>query len=689
MSIVPQNLRFQSGGKPVALASSRRVVIVTPEGGTSGYTPDTNGTIRLELAPSLGMLDCHNSYLSFRIKTKVGTVDHTKECRLDENSMSWVRTFTIESSTGSQLEHIENYGLLVNLLHKTTSGQNYKDSIGKMIDNTGNRAVRNAAMAHPNGSMFNSGFDCSGILNGDSKVLPLSFMQGPLTIILTLDAFKNCFVGSKLAGQTASYTIDNVEYHANVLSVSPDYNAKFSQQLRERGVDMSFSTWKTHNTTLPAANSIDLSISQNAASVKGVYHVLRDSLKYQSAEYDSLSTYKSGGLKEVQWDLGGMQYPQTPLKLQSDGVTNAYSHNLMSFNMFRNHALGCSVDDTNYWSTEGGKPQGVHDASYTALPIRRVYGTWVANGKEIYLEDTYKHATIDALADVAAVLLQFNGNRKGNKLPTMKLPIAKLNPLTRVALADINNVNFTHTVGTLHFIPDNAQDIPLVEMGMRCKIGCGVNVPEDEVTLIDNVDIAGPDGNTREYTNLSLTTLGLDRFFQGTPGNPYVANDNAVKDKNTNWEPDGKNVMYAGAPCQVTWAHTAAVKDDGTAAVGAGAMAARQVAGIGIPFVDGQNRPILSQRVGTAFRGWVDAVPDDTSFWIGNSFETHQESPELISGSDLTNSTPLHVRLEYEGEFVNTTNFFSGKAVSDPFTSFVNIDAVLRLQPDGTVISSV
>ena len=87
--------------------------------------------------------------------------------------------------------------------------------------------------------------------------------------------------------------------------------------------------------------------------------------------------------------------------------------------------------------------------------------------------------------------------------------------------------------------------------------------------------------------------------------------------------------------------------------------------------------------------GWVDAVPDDTSFWIGNSFETHQESPELISGSDLTNATPLHVRLEYEGTTVGTDNFFEGKTTSDPFTSFVHIDAVLRLQQDGTLISSV
>ena len=50
---------------------------------------------------------------------------------------------TIYSSTGSILEDLEHYNLLVNLLHKATSPDDYKHSIGPMIDNSGNRAVRN------------------------------------------------------------------------------------------------------------------------------------------------------------------------------------------------------------------------------------------------------------------------------------------------------------------------------------------------------------------------------------------------------------------------------------------------------------------------------------------------------------------------------------------------------------------
>ena len=166
MSIVPSNSRYQSGGKPVAISSSRRSVKVIPEGGTSGYTPDTNGTIRMELAPSLQFLDCHNSYLSFRVKPKAGTINLAKPCRMDNHAMSWCRSMTIYSSTGATLEHIDHMNLISCLMHKTTSGKDYRDSIGRMVDNTGSRAMRNAAMATPGGKMYNCGFDMSGILSG-------------------------------------------------------------------------------------------------------------------------------------------------------------------------------------------------------------------------------------------------------------------------------------------------------------------------------------------------------------------------------------------------------------------------------------------------------------------------------------------------------------------------------------------
>ena len=91
------------------------------------------------------------------------------------------------------------------------------------------------------------------------------------------------------------------------------------------------------------------------------------------------------------------------------------------------------------------------------------------------------------------------------------------------------------------------------------------------------------------------------------------------------------------------------------------------------------------------FEGWVEILSNDSRFFIGCSMESHpEENMAMVSGSDLTNMTPLHVRLEYENVSAGDLNtFYAPKHDTDPFTTFVHADSVLRLQPDGTLISSV
>ena len=721
MSIVPSNLQYTSGGRPIAIASSRRTVKVIPEAGSSSYNPQTNNTIRIDLSPSLGFLDVHNSYLTFRVKPVADTLQTHKPCRLDKNSMSWVRRFTVHSSTGSILEDIDHYNLVVNLLHQTTGGPEYKKTIGSMIDNQGSKAARNAAMANPAGAMFNSGFDASGILSGGSdKLIPLSFLQGPLTIELSLADMKECFVcTAKDSSTTPNYEITNVEYHASVLSMSEEYNARFAAQLRSRGVDMSFETVKVHIATL-SSGDVDLPISQNSASVKGSYHILRSKRVITSTEEDSLSTYKSGNLEEIQWDLGGQLYPQFPLKLKDDACTNVYSHNLLAWNQFRNHALSTSVDETNFASSEPSKvPVGSYSATdgYKALPIRRIYGTFVANGKDMFQDAHSGTLSTNAIAtgtdageiaenadhtSISADDINLLKEARTIAAPQMVfdtdevvagLTLADTAGETDLVKAGKRTCNITHTIPTMHFVPYDPQDLALVTQGLRCKLGAR-EAPHGEASATSDVTIRGfgeRDGKSYGgFSNLDTTESppGLDRFFRSQPA---AAPSGTAAENNLfiteNYKHGSGTVMYAGSPSAFAWGY------EKSAVVGS-LLAGRQLAGIGIPLVDGMNRPILSKRKLAIFEGWLDVVPDDSSFYVGNSFETHMESQELISGSDLTNATPLHVRLKYASHLAadastDADNFFEDLSASDQLCSMVHIDAVLRVQPDGTVISSV
>jgi hypothetical protein len=226
--------------------------------------------------------------------------------------------------------------------------------------------------------------------------------------------------------------------------------------------------------------------------------------------------------------------------------------------------------------------------------------------------------------------------------------------------------------------------VVLVEQGLRCKMGLAGKLDDagiaGEVTETTDKPIKGTPAT---FTNLATeANVGLDRFFLNKP--TAQPNDYTVADKanDNNYSDTAKNVMYAGAPTMVTWG---GLKND---------LSANNdifVSGLGVPFVDSNNHPILSKEPAFRQEGWCDLIPSDENFYISNNFETFMENSELVSGSDLTNATPLHIRLIYQGSISSTANeqYFENMNTQDVFTSFIHIDSVLRMQPDGTLISSV
>jgi hypothetical protein len=80
----------------------------------------------------------------------------------------------------------------------------------------------------------------------------------------------------------------------------------------------------------------------------------------------------------------------------------------------------------------------------------------------------------------------------------------------------------------------------------------------------------------------------------------------------------------------------------------------------------------------------MDQIPDDSKFYMAMSFETHQEHESMVSGTDLTNTVPLHLNLKFSG----SNNVQEKINTGDVITSFINYDCVLRISPDGNVITS-
>ena len=82
----------------------------------------------------------------------------------------------------------------------------------------------------------------------------------------------------------------------------------------------------------------------------------------------------------------------------------------------------------------------------------------------------------------------------------------------------------------------------------------------------------------------------------------------------------------------------------------------------------------------------LDQIPDDSKFYIGMSFETHDEHEAMVSGTDLTNTVPLHLNLTFK---TGSDDIQAPVRQGDLITSFIHYDCVLRVEPDGNVVSSM
>ena len=701
---VPKHATYVQGGLPVGLDSRRRNVRLIPQAGPNGYNDVSSNIIRIDLPPSIGFLDTQASYLRFRIKVKDDEVDvNNGPCRMDANSMSWCHRFEIISNNGSVLESIENYNLLSNLLHSATSPGDYRETAGKLLDNQGSKAERAANMACKSGKMYCAGLDCSGILGGNSKYLPCQFIQGSLTMEFHLASFAECFTHSPVsAGGRGQYHIEDVEFVAECLQFGQDFNMVFEQQLRTSGVDIAYHTYRAHTQSILEGNEQTIQISQNSKSVKGCYCVMRDKNKYRSDQYDSLSTYKSCNLQDFQFDLGGRLFPEGRLQIAGGKYGNAYASNLNSFNHFRDHGGGSAIDRTTFNASqnEGTFSRGTGETAYLANSTKRMYGK-IASGVEYYAKaldytqgdcrHLYTFGTIfqpDDLDDLGSFKIgeryKVSTKNKSASVPTDALETSLVTSslsdkaTTMGAVGDTTNkydeqylyvighgdVKIPHTTGT-----DGSLAIHGYALLTGCVHFCAKNPNVTNFVSDDN------------YPAVSATNGRREQYKVGAPihANPFfgVAKTSGAKDGNISLG------SVVGAPSILEVVKTTGAKlaapttTDGT----------NIVSTLQELIVEDRNFSIAGTTEKARFV-WhscvMDQVPDDSKFYIGMSFETHDEHESMVSGTDLTNTVPLHLNLKFD----TSKNAQESNQTGDIITSFIHYDCILRIEPDGNVVSS-
>ena len=504
--------------------------------------------------------------------------------------------------------------------------------------------------------MYCAGLDASGIFGGNSKYLPFQFMAGPLSLEFTLATFTDCFVGTPLSGGSGSYTISNVEYIAECLSFGQDFNYIFEQQLRTSGIDISYHTYRSHHQSLQSASDQVVQLAQNSKSVKGAYVIMRDKDTYRSHDHESLSTYKSGRVQEYYFDLGGRLFPENPINVANCGCAVAYANNCNSFNHFRDQQSGSQITRHTFGANEGGSKSSTvptlsaGSSTDVSEVVARYHGWLLGNDK--------------AINDVVF-------NRDGSANGEDSLHEHQI---------DANTTKHDMIMSeALFFKPSNLFDSKDIKIGDRIKISyASLTAPDAEASFQYanntggyneakgyNEDSNDKTKNGREGAYLFVVGVGLDvvRKYRQAAGKTVFSYETirgcvalAKTKEGINSKGAHNNASYMASTLSLETKELGLVTAD-------------------------------TYAYGATNAVYLDVVADDRDFYIGQSFETHAEHDRIVSGSDMTSVVPLHINIKFSDVALGGNPHPPVKQ-GDLLTAFIHLDAILRVMPDGSCVSS-
>jgi len=149
----------------------------------------------------------------------------------------------------------------------------------------------------------------------NNKYLPMKYTQG-LYLEFVCDASSNIHITTSGA---SSYTIDQVEFVADIVNFNPQLEAEIAKVVASKGLRLYFDDWNHHFNTYTVANQT-LFVSDNSKSVKTLITVLRESANLNNDSVDSLGTRSQGNtITSYHIKCGPKMYPSTPIDLTTGG----------------------------------------------------------------------------------------------------------------------------------------------------------------------------------------------------------------------------------------------------------------------------------------------------------------------------------------------------------------------------------
>ena len=329
------------------------------------YNPSNNKFIRINLpVADKAWIDFSDTVLSLKFtnrshNTSSGSASTTA---VKTQLSNLIKSISVLNSNGEQIEYINNYNLISNIMDDYSFGAEHKKSVEQILasgapdgdPNNANEINGASGTTEANGSALTmSDRIMSGFTSGQF-LLPLGYLIGnSCAIVVELEDPNTCLKINTTSNAVAAYQVENVELRAKQIRFNAMFNMSFEKTLAEAGsVGINYITESyLHNQgSVPASTSgqHNIPFSSNPRSAK--YILVSHRLEANVANNDkfSLGCRASMAISEYVLEIAGKQLPTQPIKVSNTDYSNAYANVLDCLGQIGaiNHNTLVTVDTT-------------------------------------------------------------------------------------------------------------------------------------------------------------------------------------------------------------------------------------------------------------------------------------------------------------------------------------------------------
>jgi len=346
----PDQVKFSSSAVEATAAESELVIFRSE---LTSYNPSSNKFVRINLpVADKSWIDFSDTVLSLKFTNRSYDTAgaSTSETAVKTQLSNLIKSITVLNSQGEQVEYINNYNLLSNVIDDYTMGTNHKQGIGQIL-------AGGSSNGDPDGAAEIAGANSTSEGDGSSQVLvdrimsgftsgqyllPLGYLigQAPAIIIELEDASTALKINTE-TNTVAAYAVSEVQLRAKQIRFNSAFNANFEATMAaagEVGVNYITESFLHNQAALNSGVSGQQTVpfSVNPRSAKYILAVMRLEDNVANRAKYSLGTRSSAAIGEYSFEISGKMLPTQPIQISNTNYAQAYANVLDCFGQIGN-----------------------------------------------------------------------------------------------------------------------------------------------------------------------------------------------------------------------------------------------------------------------------------------------------------------------------------------------------------------